>query len=77
MKNVSWLFVLILCLTLGLTPFVPIFKEEPHIWDKLKWIAGGATGMQFMDWLDVLFHGFPWLLLAIKVNSTIFSKLSH
>lgn len=53
-------------LILGLAPFVP----EPHIWGKLKWIAGGAHGMQLMDWADVLFHGTPWLLLirALIVN---------
>jgi hypothetical protein len=51
--------IIILCLTLGLAPFFP----EPHIWGKLKWMAGGANGMQLLDWFDLLFHGFPWLLL--------------
>lgn len=55
--------LLVLCLTLGLAPFFP----EPHIWGKLKWIAGGATGMQFMDWMDVLLHGTPWLLLVVSL----------
>lgn len=54
-------YVLILCLTLGLAPFTP----EPHIWGKLKWIAGGANGMKLMDWLDALMHGFPWIFLII------------
>jgi hypothetical protein len=44
---------------LGLAPFFP----EPHIWGKIKWIAGGAEGMQAADWFDVLFHGLPFLLL--------------
>lgn len=56
----NWQLVALACLTLGLAPFVP----EPHIWGKLKWIAGGANGMQSMDWFDTLFHGFPWLLLV-------------
>jgi hypothetical protein len=59
----------LLCLTLGLMPYFP----EPHIWGKLKWIAGGAQGMQLIDWLDVLLHGFPFLLLIRwlyrKINS--------
>lgn len=59
-------------LTLGLAPFAP----EPHIWGKLKWIAGGAKNMQFMDWFDVLLHGTPWLLLLISVGLTITSKKS-
>jgi hypothetical protein len=53
--------ILIACATIGLAPFLP----EPHIWGKLKWIYGGANGMQAMDWLDTLLHGFPWLLLII------------
>lgn len=48
-------------LTLGLAPFIP----EPHIWGKLKWIAGGANGMGLMDWFDVLLHGTPWVLLIL------------
>ena len=52
--------IILMCLTLGLAPFFP----EPHVWGKVKWIAGGAVGMQLMDWLDFLFHGFPWILLV-------------
>lgn len=55
----DWKTIILFCLTLGLAPFIP----EPHIWGKLKWIAGGGVGMTTMDWLDTLFHGFPWLLL--------------
>ena len=55
----NWKIILLLCLTLGLAPFFP----EPHIWGKLKWIAGGATGMRLKDWFDVLWHGLPFLLL--------------
>ncbi|WP_024481583.1 hypothetical protein [Cellulophaga baltica] len=55
----SWKLILLACFTLGLAPFFP----EPHLWGKLKWIAGGATGMNFQDWFDVLLHGFPFLLL--------------
>lgn len=50
-------------LTLGLAPFVP----EPHIWGKLKWIAGGAVGMESIDWFDTLMHGAPWLLLILSL----------
>ncbi len=55
----NWSVVFILCLTLGLAPFVP----EPHLWGKIKWVMGGAIGMTLMDWFDLLFHGFPYLLL--------------
>jgi hypothetical protein len=62
--------VIILCLTLGLAPFFP----EPHLWGKLKWVAGGAKGMALIDWFDLVFHGFPWLLLirlvVLKLRSS-------
>ncbi len=65
----SWVFVLVLCGSLGLAPFFP----EPHIWGKIKWVAGGANGMKVMDWGDMIFHGFPWVLLirliVIKLKS--------
>lgn len=66
----NWRIVIILCLTLGLAPFFP----EPHLWGKLKWIAGGAEGMKLMDWFDVLMHGFPFILLfrllVLKLRKT-------
>ncbi len=55
----DWRIVVLLCLTLGLAPFVP----EPHIWGKLKWIVGGAKGMQPIDWWDTIQHGLPFILL--------------
>ena len=55
----NWKLIILLCLTLGLAPFFP----EPHIWGKLKWVAGGAEAMKITDWFDVLFHGFPFILL--------------
>ena len=65
----DWKIIIVLCLTLGLAPFVP----EPHFWGKLKWIAGGANGMQLLDWFDTLMHGFPFVLLLrlviIKLRS--------
>jgi hypothetical protein len=51
--------VLTACLTLGLAPFIP----EPHLLGKIRWVAGGAIGMQPMDWFDLLLHGLPWILL--------------
>lgn len=61
--NDQFKLILIASLTLGLAPFFP----EPHIWGKLKWMAGGAVGMQAMDWFDVVLHGTPWLLLMVAL----------
>ena len=55
----DWKFLLLASLTLGLAPFVP----EPHLFGKLRWVMGGAVGMQPMDWLDLFWHGLPWILL--------------
>ena len=55
----SWGFVVLLCLTLGLAPFYP----EPHLLGKIRWVAGGGIGMQPRDYFDLVFHGFPFILL--------------
>jgi len=52
-------------LTLGLAPFYP----APHIIGKVKWLLGGAKGMQPMDWFDLLMHGAPWVYLAFALFS--------
>lgn len=57
---------LIASLTLGLAPFVP----EPHIWEKLKMLAAGELG-QPIDIFDLVLHGAPWALLAIKLYRTV------
>lgn len=65
----SFRFVGMLCLLLGLAPFFP----EPHLWGKIRWVAGGAIGMGTMDWLDLLWHGAPWILL-IRLGVLEFKK---
>ncbi len=55
----NWKQWLLVSLTLGLAPFFP----EPHVLGKLRWVFGGAEGMQLMDWGDLAFHGLPWVLL--------------
>lgn len=62
---------LVASLTLGLAPFAP----EPHIWGKLKWVVGGAVGMQTDDWFDLLLHGIPWVLLLISTVYLVSEKL--
>ncbi len=55
----NWSFVIVLSIALGLAPLT----VEPHIWGKIRWIAGGAVGMKLIDWGDFLMHGAPWVLL--------------
>lgn len=63
MKNSNLFIALIATLTLGLAPFSP----EPHLFGKVRWLWGGAQGMQLMDWLDLLMHGAPWVWLLIEI----------
>ncbi len=49
-------------LLLGLAPFQP----EPHVWQKLKMLAGGELSRP-MDIFDLLMHGTPILLLIIRM----------
>jgi hypothetical protein len=53
---------ILLALTLGLAPFLP----EPHIWEKLKMLAGGSLTRP-IDIFDLLFHALPWILLVLKL----------
>lgn len=57
-------------LTLGLAPF-----SEPHIVGKVKWLLGGAEGMQGMDWFDLFLHGTPWLGLLVCLSLMLRNKL--
>lgn len=54
--------LVVLALTLGLAPFTP----EPHVWEKLKLLAAGQL-MKPVDVFDLLMHGAPLLLLAVKL----------
>ena len=59
----SLLYPLVASLSLGLAPFAP----EPHIVGKVRWLMGGAVGMQAIDWGDLLLHGAPWVWLMVAV----------
>ena len=53
---------IIAALALGLAPFFP----EPHIWEKLKMLAGG-TLVRPIDIFDFLLHAAPFAVLAAKL----------
>lgn len=64
---------LIASLTLGLAPFSP----EPHVLGKLRWLAGGAIGMESMDWMDLAIHGIPWVWLIVASILAMVKKHKH
>lgn len=63
----------VVCLALGLAPFVP----EPHIVGKVRWILGGAQGMALLDWVDVFLHGTPWLVLVYMLGHDLVYAMRH
>lgn len=58
--ELPWAIVILACLTLGLAPFTP-----PHLWEKLQMLVQGRL-VRPIDWLDLVLHGLPWALLALK-----------
>lgn len=59
--------------TLGLMPFTP----EPHIWEKIRWIATGQMPSESIYWLDLLMHGSPWLLLILSIAAKLSLRKKH
>ena len=73
LKN-NWKLFLIGSLTFGLAPFNP-----PHILGKIQWIFGGnaftgESAMQTQDYIDLLLHGVPWLLLLSSATLLVLSR---
>ena len=67
--RLPWGLVILLCATLGLAPFHP-----PHVVEKIGLLLKGSLTRP-LDWLDLVFHGMPWLLLAGKILSSLSGRL--
>ncbi|MEW6221554.1 MAG: RND transporter [Thermodesulfobacteriota bacterium] len=65
LDHLPWPVLIIACLTLGLAPFTP-----PHLWEKLRMLAAGRL-VRPIDWLDLVLHASPWLLLILKAARTL------
>ena len=63
------LYAVLFAATLGLAPFTP----EPHVWEKLKMLAAG-TLVRPIDIFDLLMHGAPLVLVALKLVSMARSR---
>ena len=66
LDNISITLLLPVAVLFALMPFVP----EPHLWEKLKMLFEG-TLVRPIDILDLLLHGGPLVLLAIKLVSMV------
>ncbi len=60
LDNLDLATLALIAVLLGLAPFTP----EPHLWQKLKMLAGG-TLTRPIDIFDLLLHGTPLLLLVV------------
>ena len=64
----SWLnkiplsLLLPVAVLLALAPFSP----EPHLWEKLRMLAGGKL-VKPVDILDLFMHGTPLVILLLKL----------
>lgn len=61
-RALPWSLLVVACLTLGLAPFRP----EPHVVEKLGMLVQG-TLTKPIDVFDLVLHGTPWVLLALRV----------
>lgn len=63
---------LLFCVVPGLLPF----SAEPHIVGKVRWVMGGAVGMQPLDYFDLFLHGSPFVYLAYVLIKMLKESLS-
>jgi Na+/H+ antiporter NhaB len=61
--------LIILALALGLAPFVP----EPHLQEKIRKLFMGTLHSP-LDVFDLMMHGLPVLLLALRLVTGLFFK---
>ncbi|MCX5870041.1 MAG: RND transporter [Deltaproteobacteria bacterium] len=66
--QLNWGIVILICATLGLAPFAP-----PHIIEKLSMLIRGNL-IKPLDWFDLLLHGFPWVLLILKITACVIKE---
>ncbi|MBF0401374.1 MAG: RND transporter [Magnetococcales bacterium] len=60
--QLPWSPLLLAALLMALAPFVP----EPHLWEKLKMLAGGTLSRP-IDIFDLCMHATPLLLVLFKL----------
>jgi hypothetical protein len=61
LRALPWSTLIIAALLLGLAPFLP----QPHLWEKIQMLAAGELSRP-IDIFDLLMHGAPVALLALK-----------
>ena len=72
LDDIPFTIVIIMCLTIGLAPFVP----EPHVVEKLRMLFSGNLH-RLIDIGDLFMHGSPWILLGLKLASLALAKRAN
>ena len=62
LKDIPYTILIPIALLMGLAPF----KPEPHLLEKVRFLFSG-TLTRPVDIFDLLMHGAPVLLLAVKI----------
>jgi hypothetical protein len=69
LNKIPYPLLIIMSLTLGLAPFVPM----PHLFEKIRMLLNGEL-VRPLDIFDLLMHASPVLLLIVKVGHMITSN---
>ena len=69
LKSIPVPVLVILCLTLGLAPFLP----EPHLLEKLRMLTSGDLSKP-VDIFDLIMHALPFVLLIARLAVSVPKK---
>lgn len=70
LDSLSWGWIALVCVTLGLAPFNP-----PHVLEKLGMLSRGEL-VRPIDWFDLVMHGAPWVVLVLKAAAVLLQRKS-
>jgi len=68
--SIPWFVAIAAALTLGLAPFTP----KPHLIEKLEMLRAGLLRRP-LDIFDLLLHGTPWIILALKILAGLWARM--
>lgn len=67
-RQLNWHLLILLCVIPGLSPFTP-----PHLFEKITLLFQGRL-VRPLDWFDLIFHGLPWAIAALKLTMDLQEK---
>ncbi|HUV13470.1 MAG TPA: hypothetical protein VMY18_07485 [Acidobacteriota bacterium] len=69
LQKLSYSFLIPVAIVLAVLPIYP----QPHLVEKLEMLANGSLSKP-LDIFDLIWHGWPLVLLGIKVAMTFLGK---